>query len=172
MAEHVISLLKAIETCPEIAECGCLNTGYLDECHPLIQQAYNAAMDYLIKENGERNYSHELDLEDAGFRVSTYDDVDQLVWEKLLCNATFSGTCAVLEWTIGEVLAGSAIRVTVLTVVIAQAVMGMSMAVVGLVMVGHGHDNVDFSILLQETARDAGLEIKPLNLKISDGLES
>ncbi len=42
--------------------------------------------------------------EDAGFRVSTYDDVDQLVWEKLLCNATFSGTCAVLEWTIGEVL--------------------------------------------------------------------
>jgi 2-dehydropantoate 2-reductase len=43
--------------------------------------------------------------QDAGFRVSTYDDVDQLVWEKLLCNATFSGTCAVLEWTIGEVLA-------------------------------------------------------------------
>jgi 3-hydroxyisobutyrate dehydrogenase len=39
-------------------------------------------------------------------------------------------------------------------------------------MVGHGHDNVDFSILLQETAKDAGLEIKPLNLKISDGLES
>ncbi len=39
-------------------------------------------------------------------------------------------------------------------------------------MVGHGHDNVDFSILLQETAKDAGLEIQPLNLKISDGLES
>ena len=43
--------------------------------------------------------------EEAGFRVGVYDDVDQLVWEKLLCNATFSGTCAVLEWTIGEVLA-------------------------------------------------------------------
>ena len=69
MAEHVISLLKAIETCPEIEERECLNTGYLDECHPLIQQAHDAAMDYLIKENGERNYSHELDLEDAGFRV-------------------------------------------------------------------------------------------------------
>lgn len=43
--------------------------------------------------------------EDAGFRVAVFDDVDQLVWEKLLCNATFSGTCTVLEWTIGEVLA-------------------------------------------------------------------
>jgi 2-dehydropantoate 2-reductase len=43
--------------------------------------------------------------EDAGFRVQTYDDVDQLVWEKLLCNACFSGACSVLGWTIGEVLA-------------------------------------------------------------------
>jgi 2-dehydropantoate 2-reductase len=43
--------------------------------------------------------------EDAGFRVQAYDDVDQLVWEKLLCNVCFSGTCSVLEWTIGEVLA-------------------------------------------------------------------
>jgi 3-hydroxyisobutyrate dehydrogenase len=39
-------------------------------------------------------------------------------------------------------------------------------------MVGHGHDNVDFAILLQETAADAGLEIKPLNLQIPDGLSS
>ena len=43
--------------------------------------------------------------EDAGFRVQTYDDVDQLVWEKLICNVCFSGTCAVLERTIGEVIA-------------------------------------------------------------------
>lgn len=42
--------------------------------------------------------------EAAGFRVKVFDDVDQLVWEKLLCNATFSGTCSILEWTIGEVL--------------------------------------------------------------------
>ena len=39
-------------------------------------------------------------------------------------------------------------------------------------LVGHGHDNVDFAILLQETANDAGLEIKPLNLQIPDGLSS
>ena len=41
---------------------------------------------------------------DAGFRVQAYDDVEQLVWEKLICNVTFSGTCAVLERTIGAVL--------------------------------------------------------------------
>ncbi|MCI0634812.1 MAG: 2-dehydropantoate 2-reductase [Actinobacteria bacterium] len=40
----------------------------------------------------------------AGFRVQTYDDVGPLVWEKLVCNATFSATCAILELTIGEVL--------------------------------------------------------------------
>lgn len=42
--------------------------------------------------------------EDAGFRVQAYDDVDQLVWEKLICNVCFSGTCAILERPIREVL--------------------------------------------------------------------
>jgi 2-dehydropantoate 2-reductase len=40
----------------------------------------------------------------AGFKVQTYDDVGMLVWEKLVCNAAFSGTCALLELTVGEVL--------------------------------------------------------------------
>jgi 2-dehydropantoate 2-reductase len=35
--------------------------------------------------------------EDAGFRVQVYDDVDQLVWEKLICNVCFSGICTILE---------------------------------------------------------------------------
>jgi 3-hydroxyisobutyrate dehydrogenase len=39
-------------------------------------------------------------------------------------------------------------------------------------MVGHGLDNVDFAILLEETAKDSGLQIKPLNLQIGDGLTS
>ena len=39
-------------------------------------------------------------------------------------------------------------------------------------MVGRGHDDIDFAVLLLETARDAGLELKPENVKISDGLES
>ena len=37
--------------------------------------------------------------------METYDDADRLVWEKLICNVCFSGTCAVLDRTIGEVLA-------------------------------------------------------------------
>jgi 2-dehydropantoate 2-reductase len=41
----------------------------------------------------------------AGFNVQTYDDVDQLVWEKLICNVTYSGVCAVLGFTVGEVMA-------------------------------------------------------------------
>jgi 2-dehydropantoate 2-reductase len=40
----------------------------------------------------------------AGFRVQVYDDVRALVWEKLVCNAAFSGVCAITEMTIGEVL--------------------------------------------------------------------
>lgn len=39
-------------------------------------------------------------------------------------------------------------------------------------MVGRGYDDVDFAALLIETAKDAGLELKPDNVKISDGLES
>ncbi len=40
----------------------------------------------------------------AGFTVETCDDLDRLVWEKLVCNACFSGPCTVLGVTIGEVL--------------------------------------------------------------------
>ena len=41
----------------------------------------------------------------AGFRVRLFDDIDQLVWEKLLCNCAYSGPCAIAECTIGEVMA-------------------------------------------------------------------
>lgn len=41
----------------------------------------------------------------AGFKVKTFDDIDQLVWEKLVCNVCYSGTCAVTERTVGEVMA-------------------------------------------------------------------
>ena len=37
-------------------------------------------------------------------------------------------------------------------------------------LVGRGPDDVDFAILLQETARDAGLELKPENVQVADGL--
>ena len=41
----------------------------------------------------------------AGFNVKTFDDVGRLVWEKLICNVAFSGTCALTGYTIGEVMA-------------------------------------------------------------------
>ena len=40
----------------------------------------------------------------GGFRVKCFDDIDQLVWEKLICNVCFSGTCAITERTIIEVI--------------------------------------------------------------------
>ncbi len=42
---------------------------------------------------------------EAGFNVRTFEDIEQLVWEKFVCNVTFSGPCTVLERTVGEVMA-------------------------------------------------------------------
>lgn len=39
-------------------------------------------------------------------------------------------------------------------------------------MVGRGYEDIDFAVLLVETAKDAGLELKSENVKVSDGLES
>ena len=41
----------------------------------------------------------------GGFKVKVFDDIDQLVWEKLLCNCAYSGPCALAECTIAEVMA-------------------------------------------------------------------
>jgi len=41
---------------------------------------------------------------DAGFNVKTFEDIEQLVWEKFICNVTFSGPCTVLERTVGEIM--------------------------------------------------------------------
>jgi len=40
----------------------------------------------------------------AGFRVKVFDDIDQLVWEKLLCNCAYSGPCGLSERTVGAVM--------------------------------------------------------------------
>jgi len=37
-------------------------------------------------------------------------------------------------------------------------------------MVGHGLDHIDFAVLLLETAKDAGIELTPDNVPMSDGL--
>lgn len=40
----------------------------------------------------------------GGFKVKCFDDIDQLVWEKLICNTTYSGPCSIMDRTIGEVM--------------------------------------------------------------------
>jgi len=40
----------------------------------------------------------------AGFKVKVFDDIDQLVWEKLICNCAYSGPCGLADCTTGEVM--------------------------------------------------------------------
>lgn len=41
----------------------------------------------------------------SGFRVLTFDDIHRMVWEKLICNAAYSGPCTITGLTVGEVMA-------------------------------------------------------------------
>ncbi|MBN9005207.1 MAG: 2-dehydropantoate 2-reductase [Rhizobiales bacterium] len=43
--------------------------------------------------------------ESAGFKVALFDDIRQMVWEKLIMNVAFSGTSCTTGLTIGEILA-------------------------------------------------------------------
>jgi len=42
--------------------------------------------------------------ESAGFNVKAFDDIEQLIWEKFVCNVTFSAPCTVFDRTIGEIM--------------------------------------------------------------------
>ena len=41
----------------------------------------------------------------AGFQVKAFDDINQLIWEKFLCNVAFSAPCTVFDKTVGELMA-------------------------------------------------------------------
>ena len=41
----------------------------------------------------------------GSFKVLTFDDIHKMVWEKLICNCTYSGPCAISHLTIGQVQA-------------------------------------------------------------------
>ncbi|HJP07197.1 MAG: 2-dehydropantoate 2-reductase [Proteobacteria bacterium] len=43
--------------------------------------------------------------QDAGFNVKTFDDINQLIWEKFICNVALSGAAAAFDRTLGEVMA-------------------------------------------------------------------
>ena len=69
---ELICLLHAIVAEPAIPALGeeeCLNWGYIEDRHQLIQEAVDMASEVLVEESGERNYSAEVALEMAGFPV-------------------------------------------------------------------------------------------------------
>jgi len=41
----------------------------------------------------------------AGFNAQAFEDIDQLIWGKYICNVTFSGPCTVFNKTLGELMA-------------------------------------------------------------------
>tara|TARA_R110002073_G_scaffold143781_1_gene295781 strand:- start:167 stop:805 length:639 start_codon:yes stop_codon:yes gene_type:complete len=40
----------------------------------------------------------------GGFKVKCFDDIDQLIWEKLICNVGLSGPCGITGYSVGELL--------------------------------------------------------------------
>lgn len=43
--------------------------------------------------------------QEAGFDASAFDDIEQLIWEKFLCNVSLSGPCTTFKCTVGELMA-------------------------------------------------------------------
>jgi 2-dehydropantoate 2-reductase len=43
--------------------------------------------------------------ESGGFKVLTFDDIHKMIWEKLICNCTYSGPCAMTGLTVAQVQA-------------------------------------------------------------------
>ena len=46
--------------------------------------------------------------QEAGFNAKAFEDIDQLIWGKYICNVTFSGPCIVFDYTLGELMADPA----------------------------------------------------------------
>lgn len=46
--------------------------------------------------------------QEAGFNAQAFEDIDQLIWGKYICNVAFSGPCTVFDYTLGELMADSA----------------------------------------------------------------
>lgn len=42
--------------------------------------------------------------QEAGFNTKAFEDINQLVWEKFICNCTYSAACTVFDCTLGELM--------------------------------------------------------------------
>ncbi len=45
----------------------------------------------------------------AGFPAEAYANIDQLIWEKFICNVSLSGPCTITGCTVGELMADPAL---------------------------------------------------------------
>ncbi len=50
----------------------------------------------------------------AGFKAAAYEDIERLVWEKFICNSSFSAPCTAFGRTVGEMMADPGTRAVVL----------------------------------------------------------
>jgi 2-dehydropantoate 2-reductase len=53
----------------------------------------------------ERVRGIETTWRDAGFNVQAFADIDQMIWQKFLCNVTLSAPCAAFDVTVGQLMA-------------------------------------------------------------------
>ena len=42
--------------------------------------------------------------QDAGFNAQAFEDIEELIWGKYICNVSFSGPCTVFDKTLGELM--------------------------------------------------------------------
>jgi 2-dehydropantoate 2-reductase len=40
----------------------------------------------------------------AGFNAKSFEDIEQLIWEKFICNVAWSGSCSIFKKTLGQVM--------------------------------------------------------------------
>ena len=40
----------------------------------------------------------------AGFNAKSFGDIEQLIWEKFICNVAYSGPCSIFKKTLGEIM--------------------------------------------------------------------
>ena len=58
-----------------------------------------------LKKNKTKEISTIVQLwKKAGFNVNKYEDINQLIWEKFLCNVFLSAPCTAFECTIGDLI--------------------------------------------------------------------
>ena len=72
--------------------------------------AHHNGMEFLRLGEMDGGLSERLDQvksvwETGGFKVLTFADIHKMVWEKLICNCTYSGPCALTNLRVGEVQA-------------------------------------------------------------------